>query len=115
MIERIALNLIKFTEKITLGHHDQGIILVIALIIAIFFKSFSMAFAFIGYFLMHLCYGGRGTFQEPIMDNKKPGFGDILIISLGTLCLILYATLALIIIVLNVCKIFGIDFGFTIF
>lgn len=99
----------------TPAHHEQGFIIILAVLMAIFLKSFSMVFAFIGYFIMHLCYGGTGTFQRPLMSDKKAGVLDILIIFLETLCIILYFILGAIGIGLKIYKMFGIDLNFTIF
>ncbi|MBF0203170.1 MAG: hypothetical protein HQK67_02410 [Desulfamplus sp.] len=64
--------------KISIDHHSQGLLLVLAVLFIISKAWWSLAGIFF-YGIMHFQYGGSGTFQVPARANQQLAtIGDLL-------------------------------------
>ncbi|MEW6349306.1 MAG: hypothetical protein AB1646_09600 [Thermodesulfobacteriota bacterium] len=108
ILRRAASRMVGWAHRITPDHHSQGVLFVLLCIIAVMAESVLMGIWLTGYALMHLCYGGAGTFQRPLLEGgRSRGVLDIVVVSVGTLCLALYVISAAVLIVLRVAPYLG--------
>ncbi len=63
------------------------VVLAITLLVS---GSALMVVTWVGFMVMHCCYGGAGTFQRPLLGDRSPGMLDIVVVSVGLLCLAVY-------------------------
>jgi hypothetical protein len=88
--------MVHLAERVSPDHHSQGALLAVMLLVAVvFFRSWPMAAACLGFFAMHFCYGGSGTFQKPLREGADPSALDMAIVFVGMLCLTAYVALGL--------------------
>jgi len=80
-------------QRISIGHHAQGPVVILLAVLPIVYGSVPMGVALAGYLAMHFCYGGAGTFQRPLRADKRPGVVDILIVAVGVSALAAYVCL----------------------